>query len=131
MDVIDLPATLTVFGSPPTPATAKVLIQGPGQRFARTAAALGACWGLALVSVFIPVAHFILVPTFAISGIVIAILRAREDRRLLEVVGACPRCGAQQHFKAGGRFAEERNLDCPSCHSRLVVRAQADTGPAS
>jgi hypothetical protein len=131
MDVIELPATLTVFGSPPTPATAKVLTQRAGQRLARTAAALGVCWGLALASVFVPVAHFILVPTFAVAGVVVAVLRAREDRRLLEVLGTCPRCGTEQRFEVGGRFAQERSLDCPRCHSHLVVRADADRGPAS
>jgi transposase-like protein len=80
-------------------------------------------WGLALVSVFIPVAHFVLVPTFALAGVLLAALRAREDRRLMEVRGACPRCGTEQRFKVGGRFAPERSLDCPRCHSNLVLRA--------
>jgi hypothetical protein len=128
-DVVELPATLTVFGSPPTPATATVLNQSLGQRLARTGAALGACWGLALAGLFIPVAHFILVPTFVVAGIVAAVLRAREDRRLLEVCGRCPRCGAEQQFKIGGRFAPERSFDCPRCHSNLVMHASAE-GPA-
>src|SRR5262245_56775998 len=108
MDAVDLPATLTAFGSPPSPATATVLDQSPGQRVARTAAGLGICWGIALITLFIPVAHFILVPTFLTAGIVLAALRAREARRLLKVRGTCPRCGVEQEFKAGGRFTSER-----------------------
>lgn len=122
-DVVELPATLTAFGSPPTPATATVLNQRFGQRLARTGAALGACWGLALAGLFIPVAHFILVPTFVIAGIVTAVMRAREDRRVLEVRGRCPRCGAEQQFKVGGRFSPERSFDCPRCHGNLVMHA--------
>ena len=125
MDVIELPATLTAFGSSPVPATATVLDQTPGQRMVRTAAGLGACWGMALITLFIPVAHFILVPTFLTAGIVVAVLRAREARRLLKVSGTCPRCGAAQDFKAGGRLTAERSLDCPRCHTNLTLSTDA------
>jgi hypothetical protein len=128
MDAVDLPATLTAFGSPPTQATATVLQQSPGQRLARTAAGLGLFWGLALVGLFIPVAHFILVPTFVVAGIAMAVVRAREDKRLLKVRGVCPRCGVQQEFKVGGRFASQRSLDCPKCHTNLTLISES---PAS
>src|SRR5262245_20952972 len=130
MDAIDIPATLSAFGSSPAPAIATVLYQNAGRRLSRTAAGLGFCWGVALVSVFIPVAHFILVPTFVLAGIGVAIVRAREDRRLLKVRGACPRCGAEQDFKVGGRFASTRSLDCPKCHNHLVLTARDDTATA-
>lgn len=45
-------------------------------------------WALALGGLFIPVAHFILVPTFVVTGIVVAVKRAREDRRLVLLRGA-------------------------------------------
>jgi hypothetical protein len=79
------------------------------------------CWALALGGLFIPVAHFILVPTFVVAGIVVAIKRAREDRRLLLLHGACPRCGAAHEFKPGGRFATGRSIDCPKCHGTLTL----------
>jgi hypothetical protein len=123
MPAVEIPATLTAFGASPAPATATVQSQAPGERAARTAAALGACWGLALVSVFIPVAHFILVPTFFIAGIVLAVVRMREDARLLGVRGTCPRCGQEQDFDAGGRFTPSRTLDCSKCHNTLTLTA--------
>jgi hypothetical protein len=125
MDMVEVPVTLTVFGSPPTQATAAVAIQGPGQRMARAAVGMGICWGLALIGLFIPVAHFILVPTFLIAGIAVFVLRAREDRRLLHVRGPCPRCGMEQEYSVGGRFAPERAFDCPGCHSNLKMAASA------
>jgi hypothetical protein len=127
MDIVEVPATLTVFGAPPTRATATVLTQTAGQRLARTGAALGLCWGLALAGLFIPVAHFILVPTFVIAGIV-TFRRAREDRRLIEVRGPCPRCGGEQQFKVGGRFAPERTFDCPICHNNVTMHAESTAG---
>lgn len=125
MYAVEIPATLTTFGASPAPATATVLRQPPRERLARTAAALGVCWGLALVSVFIPVAHFILVPTFFIAGIAVAVARAREATRLLGVHGVCPRCEQEQDFEAGGRFTPSRSLDCQKCHNTLTLTADA------
>ncbi len=137
--VVDVPASLTAFGASPTRARATIVVQGAGRRVARALAGLGACWGLALASVFIPVAHFVLVPTFAVAGVVVAALRLREDRRLVRVSGTCPRCGTEQEFGAGGRFRNDRALDCPRCHQilRLIAEPasasrsrQTDRGPA-
>jgi hypothetical protein len=114
-------ASLTAFGHPPCWVTAVVIEQTRSQRFGHALASLGMCWALALGGLFIPVAHFILVPTFVVAGIVLAIKRAREDRRLLLLRGACPRCGAAQEFKPGGRFATGRSIDCPKCHGTLTL----------
>jgi hypothetical protein len=87
----------------------------------RVLAGLGMFWGLALASVFIPVAHFILVPAFLVAGLLVALRRAREDRRLILLRGACPRCGAAQQFRPGGRFADGRSFDCPKCHGNVTL----------
>ncbi len=117
----DVEARLTAFGYEPSPVTAVVVVQPPGTRFARVLGGLGMFWGLGLVSVFIPIAHFVLVPTFVLGGIAMAIVRAREDRRLILLQGACPRCGAAQEFRPGGRFADGRSFDCPKCHGTLTL----------
>lgn len=114
-------AQLTAFGHESRPATAVVIEQAAGARLGRVLAGLGMFWGLALISVFIPVAHFLLVPTFAVAGIVMAAKRAREDRRLVLLRGACPRCGAAQEFRPGGRFVAGRRLDCAACHGNLTL----------
>ncbi len=121
----EVPVSLAAFGYPSRPATAVIVEQTPAQRLARTLAGLGMFWGLALVGLFIPVAHFVLVPTFLAAGIIVAAKRAREDRRLILLRGACPRCGAEQEFRPGGRFVGERSLDCPRCHGNLTLVAAA------
>jgi len=113
--------SLTAFGFAPRPATAVVIEQSTGERVARAFAGLGMFWALALGGLFIPMAHFILVPTFLTAGIIMAVKRSKENRRLAEVSGPCPRCGAQQTFKAGGRFADGRSLDCPACHGTFAL----------
>jgi hypothetical protein len=87
MNVTEIPATLSAFGAPPAAATATVRNQSPSERLWRIAGGVGLCAGLAILSLFIPVAHFILVPTFVAAGIVMAVVRAREDTRLLRVHG--------------------------------------------
>ena len=119
--------SLTAFGFSPRPATAVVIEQSTGERVARAFAGLGMFWALALGGLFIPVAHFILVPVFLSAGIIMAVKRSREDRRLAEVRGPCPRCGAQQTFKAGGRFEAGRSLDCPACHGTFAVAGPSPT----
>jgi hypothetical protein len=119
--------SLTAFGFTPRPATAVVIEQSTGERVGRAFAGLGMFWALALGGLFIPVAHFILVPVFLGAGLIMAIKRSREDRRLAEVRGPCPRCGAQQTFKAGGRFEPGRSLDCPACHGTFAVAVPSPT----
>ena len=114
-------ASLTAFGYPPCGVTAVIIEQTPAQRLGRALAGLGMCWALALGGLFIPVAHFILVPTFVVAGFIVAVKRAREDRQLVLLRGVCPRCGAAQEFKPGGRFTTGRSVDCPKCHGILTL----------
>jgi len=124
---ISQPASLAAFGFPSRPATAVVIEQGAAQRLGRALAGLGMSWGLALGGLFIPVAHLVLVPTFLLAGIVVAVKRAREDRRLVRVRGTCPRCGVEQEWAPGGRFASGRGLNCPRCHGDVTVVAGPGT----
>jgi hypothetical protein len=116
-------ASLTAFGFPSRRAVAIVIEQTPGQRFGRILAGLGTFWGLALAGLFIPVAHFVLVPAFLTGGIIMAVKRAREDRRLVRLHGACPRCGVEQDLRPGGRFVSGRGVTCPWCHGNLTLVA--------
>ncbi len=121
MAIIEVPVFLSAFGAEPVPGTAVVAEQDPGERLVRALAGLGMFWGLALLGLFIPVAHFILVPTFLTAGFVVAVKRAREDNRLIAVRGACPRCSVEQEFKVGGRLTADRTFDCPNCHDQLLL----------
>jgi hypothetical protein len=125
---VQVPVSLVAFGFTPRPATAVVIEQSGGERIARALAALGLFWAAALGGLFIPVAHFILVPAFLTAGIVMAVRRSREERRLVEVRGHCPRCGVAQVFKAGGRFVKGRSIDCPACHGSSALELPG--GPA-
>jgi DNA-directed RNA polymerase subunit RPC12/RpoP len=121
MKPVEVPATLTAFGAPPTKVSATVAYRDPGERALRALGGLGLFWSLALFGVFIPVAHLILVPSLLCAGVIVGVRRAREDRTLVKVCGVCPRCGAEHDFQVGGRVARERTLACPDCHNNLLL----------
>lgn len=121
MSPFEIKGTLTAFGTPPREVTATIVPRSPGERILRAAGGAATFWGLALVGLFIPVAHLILVPTFLAAGVIFAIRRGREDRSLAKVHGTCPRCGVAQDFTVGGRLTHGRTFDCPSCHNHLCL----------
>src|SRR5262249_3057376 len=100
-------ATLHVFGAAPTHATAAAEPLNLGGRLARSLRILLACWAAAIVSIFIPVAHFFLVPGFLVLGVVLAVVRGRDRERLLRLHGLCPRCRREQEFVQSGRQGGE------------------------
>ncbi|RMH43626.1 MAG: hypothetical protein D6689_04580 [Deltaproteobacteria bacterium] len=120
--------------------TVAVIVSAPGRRLAdgrvqrrqldrsartrRAAAALGACWGLAVVAVFIPVAHFVLVPSLTIAGPIVAWLRARQRAVVLGGDGTCPACGASIEIEPGPAHWP-LHAQCAACREALEVTARA------
>ncbi len=78
-----------------TSGSLRLRVYGPRERMKRAMKALGICWGLAVVTVFIPIAHFVLVPGFFIAGPVTAFLRYRVTETMDSVTGHCPTCGEE------------------------------------
>lgn len=117
----EVPASLSIFGSPPTRVTASIVQLTMAQRVGRALTGLGACRGLAVLAVFIPVAHFVLVPTLLVAGMVIGVRRLREDQILTHVHAACPRCGLEQDFQKSGRSRGHWTLDCAGCRNSLLL----------
>jgi hypothetical protein len=120
-----IPGTLHLFGFPDVPAQVTIVRHDAGARMRRALVALGACWGLGLVSVLVPIAHFVLVPGFFVLGIVLATTRARETASVLGAAGHCPRCDAERAFVASGRLREESMAQCPVCRNELSLTIES------
>lgn len=75
------------------PGTLQVRKFDTRDRVLRAAVGLVLMWVLALASVPILVAHFVLVPGFLIGGLVVAYLRYRTTEVNESVTGTCPTCG--------------------------------------
>ena len=123
---VQVHGSLTAFGATPTPATLTLLQLTAGQRVARAVAALAACCVAAILAVFIPVAHFILVPGLLIAGLVLAFMRFRERQRFLRIHGVCPRCGLEQDFVPDGSTGGQPAAACPTCFNRFAISLGAE-----
>lgn len=120
-----LPGALHLFGFPDVQARVTVVRRSPADRLRRAALGFGMFLGIAILCVFIPIAHFVLVPGFLIAGIVFAAMRLREAATVVEVTGVCPRCGVERSFEAGGKLRAESTVSCPECHNQPDLRVAA------
>ena len=118
------PLVVTGYHGPPTPAILLVVTFDPGQRMRRAVKGLAGSWGAMVVSVFIPIAHFLLVPSFFGIGVWQFFRRLRQHQQVRGAHGTCPDCGAVQDFElsAGPRFPQ--SVQCRHCHRGLTLAAQ-------
>jgi hypothetical protein len=119
----DVPVQLHVFGLPRAPGMARVREHDSAERAARALKAAGICLGLAALSVFLPIAHFILVPGFLIAAPVFAVRRLGRRASIIALRGTCPRCREERVFEARGAFGPVLHLQttCPVCSFAIDV----------
>ncbi|MGH7531535.1 MAG: hypothetical protein ACREMN_14235 [Gemmatimonadales bacterium] len=112
---------LTGYQGEPTSATVTLRFFDRPQRIRRAVTGLAQFWAAALGSVFIPVAHFVLVPGFALVGLYTfwERLGAREVVTVAE--GVCPDCGRSQKLEASGRWHVPRHVACRYCQRNLRI----------
>jgi hypothetical protein len=120
-DTFEVPVTLSVFGASPSTGIATVRRPSLASRARRAALALGVAWLLAFPAIFFPVAHFVLVPGLVVGGVVLAVVRLREDRTLDRLRATCPRCQAALDVMPGGRFRLPRSVQCVHCRNQLTL----------
>lgn len=114
--------TLSGYHGTPTPATLVVATFERSARVRRALRGLAGFWGAMVVSVFLPVAHFVLVPSFFIIGIWQCFRRLKQSEQLRGAHGRCPDCGAEQDFELGSARLPQ-SVTCGSCHRGLRLAA--------
>jgi len=111
-----------------TPAHGTVTIRefNHEQRTRRALAGLGQWWGVAIACVFVPVAHFVLVPSFLLYGVWQFIQRLGTAELATDARGACPDCGTEQTLELAPRWRAPQPVTCKQCHRglRLSVPSQ-------
>jgi hypothetical protein len=80
-------------------------------------------WAAALVSVFIPVAHFLLVPGFFLAGLYLLFHNLRVQTSVTAATGVCPDCGREQEFEISGNWNPPHRLTCSGCQRSLLIRS--------
>lgn len=119
---ITVPARIEYTGKPSTEAQVDLLRRPRHERMRRATIGWVGCWGLAIVAVFIPLLHFILVPALLIAGPLIARARWNEKATVLNVRGTCPGCGKPQSVDLKQPGSESMPWRCPECGRPLVLR---------
>jgi hypothetical protein len=107
------------------PATVHVVGHDRQDRLRRAMLGLGACWGAAILAVFLPLLHFVLVPALVVAGPLVALSQLRQRVTVLDVDGPCPACGAPIREKLMSDSRLPMALRCESCRRALSVRLPA------
>ena len=126
----DVPVRLSIFGMPPREGVARVRRRDAGERTARALRAAGLFLGLAILSVFLPIAHFVLVPGFLLAAPFFAVRRLREHDSIVALRGTCPRCVEPRTFEAGGAMRDHLRPTCPVCSFAIDVEPAAAAAQA-
>lgn len=87
----------------------------PADRTTRAITALIVCWVIAGVTVFIPIAHFFLVPAFLIAGPIVGFSRYKQQDSKDRVEGTCPRHNGQITVKLENTDKLPKWTYCPEC----------------
>ena len=97
------------------------------ERVQRALKMLAILWALALVTVFIPIAHFVLVPTFLLAGPIVAFRRYGMKSALEKVGAVCPACSQKIIIPLEPTDQLPKRTYCPACNKplRLVYNSAA------
>lgn len=115
--------TYQLTGYSPTATVATVTVRSfdKRERVRRAMKGLATFWGAALGSVFIPVAHFLLVPSFALYGAYAFFERLGARQVVTAAEGICPDCGKPQKLDTRGRWHVPRDVACRYCQRSLRI----------
>jgi hypothetical protein len=113
------PFVLSGYHGSPTSGSVTIHTFDREQRMRRALAGLGKWWAVALFSVFIPVAHFILVPSFLGYGAWQFFQRAGTVELATDGRGTCPDCGFEQALELAPRWRVPQPVTCRRCHRGL------------
>lgn len=117
--------SLRGYASVPAAATVSLHEYDRPARWRRAIAGLGVWWAGALVAVFIPVAHLLLVPGGLIAGVIVGASRLKTHMVVTEAHGTCPDCGAEQDLDLPTRWRLPQPVTCHHCQRGLTLEARA------
>lgn len=116
--------TLSGFGVRPTVADAEIRSLAAGERFRRAGTVAGAGLVAALVTLPIPIVHFIFPPAALLTGLVLGARRVGQRELFHRVIGTCPFCGRSGRLGlTDSPVRLPRQLTCPDCRKTLELDA--------
>lgn len=112
---------VTGYGAGRTTATVTVTSFNRPERVGRALKGLATWWAAAVGSVFIPVAHFLLVPSLGLFGIYTFFERLGAAEVATAANGVCPDCGKEQTLDVRGPWRVPRETSCRQCQRTLTL----------
>ncbi len=110
---------LSGYHGQPTRGTVTIHVFNRRQRWRRALAGLAKWVGMALLAVFIPVAHFLLVPSFLLYACWQGLQRLRTVELASGARGTCPDCGREQPLELAPSWSAPQSVTCHYCHRGL------------
>jgi len=107
----------------PTRAVMHIETFSPQEQKIRAAKSLLGIWLVAALCVFIPIAHFILVPGFLIAGVVAASRKLKLAEEGREASGECPTCHHPVTIDLEKSSELPQWRKCPDCGNNLELAA--------
>jgi len=100
----------------------RVLRYRAAERRMRALGLLFGLWLAAAISIFIPVAHFFLVPGLFVAGIVMAWRAYRREEEGIDVRGKCPNCEDEIVLALEKERALPLWRRCPKCNASVGIQ---------
>jgi hypothetical protein len=97
-----------------------IRIRSERERFWRAAKAWGIGWGIMVVSAFVPIAHWILVPSFLLIGPLLGFSAYGQDRVVTRGSGKCPECHNELTVTPGS-YKDELWAHCAHCRAYVNI----------
>jgi hypothetical protein len=116
------------FASEPGSGSVTIVCFDRAARWRRALVGLGRWWGVALLCVLIPVAHFVLVPSFFLYGIYTFVQRFETTEQAADARGTCPDCGTEQPLELAARWQAPQSVTCGHCHRGLRLSLPSARG---
>lgn len=113
--------TLAGYHGTPTQGAVTIHTFNREQRWRRALQGLGKWWGVSLLSIFIPIAHFLLVPAFLLYGVWQFVQRIGTSELAGDARGTCPDCGREQVLELAPRWRSPQPVTCRYCHRGLQL----------
>ncbi len=100
--------------------TVKILYFSQKQRVIRSLKVLGLAWGAAVLAIFLPIIHFVLVPTLILAGLIVPGFIYLRESLILGGESTCPKCHVAFHIEKGSNQWPLSDL-CTECRTSIII----------
>jgi hypothetical protein len=105
----------------------EVLFWAPPERTRRALKTLGIFWGAAIISVILPLVHFVLVPGFLLGGPIAAFFAWAQQAKILSSSCVCPSCSTSFQIKGAPNWPMSQV--CSNCHEGVRITPRQELRP--